>query len=119
MASSSLTGRNLTVACFVGVGSFFAYSLLKRYCPCNQEEAEGEENSTKGSKVSPQQVLNFWFGPITKNYDVISNETFAKWFSGKKEFDEEIKVEFGGFMKHVLEDKKYEDWRETPKGIMA
>ena len=119
MASSSLNGRNLTVACLVGVGSFFAYSLMKRYCPCNQVEGDGESKSTKGSKVSPTQILNFWFGAITKNYDEINKQKLSNWYSGKKEFDEEIRAKFGDFMKHVLEDKMYEDWRETPKGTLA
>merc|ERR1719242_214001 len=120
MASYSLTGKNLTVACFVGVGSFFAYSLLKKYCPCNQVEGDGEsDNSTKGSKVSPQQILNFWFGPITKNYDEINKDKVSNWFSGTDELNEEIKAKFGNFMKHALEDKMYEDWRESAKGTLA
>ena len=119
------TGRHITVAAAVGIGSFFVYSLLKshcKYCKCNggNKGKEGDgENVTKGSSISPNEILNFWFGTITKKYDVIEDTKQHNWFQGGTTFDQEVSSRFSIFMAHALDHKKYEDWKETPKGLLA
>jgi len=121
------TSKKVTVAASICVGSYFVYSLLKRHClsKCvfiannNEGAAHDRDAITKGFQFTPSDVLDFWFGRIRKNYDTIDATKRKKWFNGGPKFDALIRARFGDFMQSVLEDRAFDDWKATPKGLLA
>ena len=112
--------KKVTVAALFCVGSYFTYSLLKHHCPCVADSYEQKrDDPTKGFTFTPTDILNFWFGRISKSYDHIDASKRKNWFNGGKDFDALIRSRFDDFMRHVLEDGAYSDWKATPKGLLA
>eukprot|EP01083_Nonionella_stella_P059539 155793_1 len=110
--------KKVTVAAVFGIGSFFVYSLYKKCCK-DDEDPLNDDHNTKGSTFSPLNILDFWFGKIRKNYAIIDKSKFNHWFELDHKFDAEIEFRFGAFMKHVLEEREYDDWKHTAKGTLA
>ncbi len=65
--------------------------------------------------VSPQDVLDFWFGPA-------GSEEYGKpreaWFVKDDGFDEEIRARFGAAVEAAI-DGGFEDWRDSFEGSLA
>lgn len=77
--------------------------------------------------LGPQDILDFWFGPIQP--DGTSGPEFGKrWFGGGPEFDEEIRIRFGPALQHALVwfehslqgvASPYDSWLTSPRGRLA
>ena len=58
-------------------------------------------------------VLNFWFGPLTKATD-FPKERFKLWFVKDPAVDQEIAEKFGDLL-----EKNLSDWAAKPRGRLA
>lgn len=115
---TTANSKYVTIVAFVGISSYCAYCAIKA-CGESITNQIPFNFLTKGSKFSPEDILSFWFGLITKHSEIIDQSVINQWFMNNKQFDEEIREKFGTFMVHVLNERTYDDWKETPKGCLA
>ena len=69
--------------------------------------------------ITADEIIEFWYGSLPSHDSKIDSNKKKKWFRGGKEFDDEINQKYGKFMIDVLDNKKYDKWRNTSKGCLS
>lgn len=64
--------------------------------------------------ISPQQVLDYWFG----GREVDGLEPYKRWFAGGRKVDRAIDGQFGSAVAEALKGG-FDDWAETPASRLA
>ena len=62
--------------------------------------------------ATPQQVLDFWFGPNTEQVQ-------DRWFRADAGFDATVRERFGNTVQAALDDRLVDAWRSTRAGRLA
>ncbi len=65
-----------------------------------------------------QKVVDFWFGDLKSNEDVISKSTRSRWFMKSDEFDREIKDRFSKALESAA-NGELDSWLESGRGRLG
>lgn len=74
-------------------------------------------NELNAVPARAQEILDFWFGPLSGPNDVSSSRA-PMWFSENPEFDRQIRNRYEDDIRQALSGK-LDDWRSTPQGRLA
>lgn len=67
--------------------------------------------------LKPEDILDFWFGPLDEN-GMPAQEKQAQWFSSSKQTDQWIRRRFHSYVTFASENG-LPDWEGTPQGRLA
>ena len=121
MAAGGLA--NIAICAYIsGIFRFGTSAKFQNY----RINLEGESNQTMANEafkshfqIKPEEVLDFWFGKIESSSYAIKGDKIGSWFTKSKQFDDLINLKFGPFMKDALGRKAFDEWKSTPKGMLA